>query len=236
LPFSLLITLFVFSVFGTVAWADGTVIDKVYHPYVNLLETEVEYRSLFQQDDGSEFDNYQRHKLGIGRSFSDSFLAEVYVIGVNSTGDGLAFNTFEFEAKYQLTEQGEFNNDWGLLFELERDTSQNIWEFSNTVIMLHEWPDWISTTNLSLSYEWGDHISNEFETSLASQMRYRLNRYVEPALELYLGEDTRGLGPVFTGIQRISGPRKLWWEIGMIFGFNASTPDYNLKFNLEYEF
>ncbi len=215
--------------------ADGTIIDKVYHPYVQLFEKEIEYRLLYQDDDGEENDS-QRHRLGFGHSLSDRFFAEAYLIGKDSHGTSFELDAVEAELKWQLTEQGEYDNDWGLLFELERKIDDNIWESSTRLIALHEWPDWIATANLSVIYEWGGDIENEWETSFAGQLRYRYSQGFEPAVELYTGEDTKGIGPVLTGLKRLGGRQKLWWEFGVILGLDNSTPDTNWKFNLEYEF
>ena len=217
-------------------YADGSTIDKVYHPYVQLLETEIEYRSRYQNDDDIDLDDQQQHRFGIGRSLSDQLFAEIYVIGENSAESDLKLTAIEAELKVQLTEQGEYDNDWGLMFELERETDANLWEASTTLIAAHEWSRWITTVNLSLHYEWGKDINNEFETSLAAQLRYRYSQALEPAFEFYIGEDTLGLGPVFTGVQGLAGRRKLLWEFGVIAGLDDSTPDTTWKFNIEYEF
>ena len=220
----------------TYLYADGSIIDKVYHPYVQLLETEIEYRSRYQNDDDAELDDRQQYRLGIGHSLSDQLFAEIYVIGEDSAESDLELTAIEAELKIQLTEQGEYDNDWGLMFELERETKDNLWEASTTLIAVHEWTRWIATANLSLTYEWGKGIDNEFETSLATQLRYRYSQVVEPAFEFYMGDDTLGLGPVLTGVQRLGGRRKFLWEFGVIAGLDDSTPDTTWKFNVEYEF
>ncbi|RLA41354.1 MAG: hypothetical protein DRR06_16080 [Gammaproteobacteria bacterium] len=217
-------------------YADGSIIDKVYHPYVQLLEKEIEYRLRYQDDDDPELDDQQRHKLGLGQSLSDRVFAEIYLIGKNTPDSDFELSAVEAELKLQLTEQGEYNNDWGMLFELEREKDENIWEASTALIALHEWSRWIGTANLSLAYEWGNDIDNELETGLATQLRYRYSQAVEPALEVYFSEDTQGLGPVLTGVQRLGGRRKLLWEFGVILGLDNSTADASWKFNIEYEY
>ncbi len=39
-------------IIATAAEADGIVVDKIYDPYVQPLETELEFRTLLQDDDG----------------------------------------------------------------------------------------------------------------------------------------------------------------------------------------
>lgn len=216
--------------------ADGSTIDKVYHPYVQLLEKEIEYRVLYEEDSDEDVDGGIRHRLGYGQTISDQLFVEFYVTGTDVPGDNLTLESYEAEVKWQLTEQGEYNNDWGLLFELEKKQDDNVWEASTTLIVLREWLDWVATGNFSVIYEWGSDIDNEWETAFAGQIRYRHNTWIEPGVELYQSQNTQGIGPFLTGLWRIGGGRKLSWEFGAILGTNKDTADVNWKFNLEHEF
>lgn len=234
-PVQLLILTLLLSVYSMVH-ADGVSIDKVYTPYVQLLEQEFEYRLLAQKDSNQKVDGQLRHKLGYGQSLSDQFFIEAYLIGNDKKANGFLIKAYELELKWQLTEQGEYDVDWGLLFELEKNRSENNWEAVSTLIALHEWRDWILTGNLSLIYEWGSSIDNELEAALSAQLRYRNTAQFEPAIELYQSQDTQGVGSVLTGLYRLSGGKKLLWEFGAIFGLNAKTAATNWKLNIEYEF
>ena len=216
--------------------ADGITIDKVYDPYVQLLEKELEYRTLYQDHSGNSGIDSIRHKVGVGGSVSDHLFAEFYFIGEDPQGDSLELEGYEVELKWQLTEQGEYNNDWGLLFEFEREKDNDTREASTTLIGLHEWQNWVATANLSLIYEWGNDIENEWETAFAGQLRYRFSEKLEPGVEIYQAQNTQAIGPVATGLIRFGDRKKLNWEFGVIFGTGKETADTNWKFNLEYEF
>jgi hypothetical protein len=71
---------------------------------------------------------------------------------------------------------------------------------------------------------------------MAAQLRYRFREYLEPAIEFYADEFTRGIGPVLTGLIRTEGKAKWRWETGVIFLLNNTTPERSLRFLLEYEF
>jgi len=218
---------FVFLLFSiTSVHADSVAIDKVYHPYVQPLELEVEYRMI-------SADGEQKHRFGVGKSLSDRLFIEAYLISSNK-GDGV--DTFEFEAKWQLTEQGEYSYDWGVIAELEKDRHDNNWEFATGLITVKEWERWVGTANLLAIYEWGDSIQNELESSLSLQARYRYSRHFEPAIEFYSAQDTRGLGPVVMGDIKLSGRKKLHWEAGAIIGLDSNTPDNTWRFLTEFEF
>lgn len=228
--------------------ADGLVVDRVYDPYVQPLETELEWRALVVQDsDNAALDGVQVHRLGVGYGFTDRWFGEVYLIGSEGSADGLdeapdvsdesfKLEAVELEAKWQLTEQGEYAADWGLLFELERETNENLWEGAATLLALREWGRWVGTANVALGYEWGSDIDNEWESELRLQGRYRLQESFEPALEFYAGEDYRGLGPIARGSHRFSNARRLTWEFGVILGLTGESPDQSWRLLVEYEF
>ncbi|HEY7776297.1 MAG TPA: hypothetical protein VIC02_07125, partial [Kineobactrum sp.] len=137
---------------------------------------------------------------------------------------------------WQLSEQGEFALDYGLLFELEKSRQEDAWEYSTSLLLERELGRFSTTANLGVIYEWGEDISDELETSMALQGRYRYSPLLEPALELYMGEDTLGVGPVVMGMARMGVRRALRWEAGVIWGLDNSTADYTLRGVLEYEF
>ena len=219
------------------AQADGLVIDKVYHPYVEPLEREVEYRTLWI--DGSDDENVRngwRHRLGVGAAFLERFFAEFYFIANDDRGDHFSVDAYELELKWQLTEQGEYFADWGLLFELEKENDADIYEYATTLLAAKEFGQWTGTVNLAAIYEWGDRIENEWESSLASQLRYRYRPGFEPAIEFYSGQSAKALGPVAVGERRFSGRRKLHWELGVIFGLDSESPDQTVRGMLEFAF
>ena len=216
--------------------ADGAVIDKIYHPYVQPLEQEFEFRTVLQDEQPGRDDHMQLYRIGYGRSLTDRLFVEVYLIGERSDNEGFQIEAYELEALWQLTEQGEFSADWGLLFELEREKALNIWEFSTALLAEKEWGKWSSTANVNVTYEWGRDIENEIESSLGLQLRYRYSSGIEPGIEFYSGEDTRALGPVLLGQIKLGGKRKLKWELGAIFGLDADSPNQTLRLLTEIEF
>lgn len=208
--------------------ADGNAIDKVYHPYVQALEHEVEWRMITADGD-------QKHRFGFGQSLSDRLFIEGYLIAKDENNH-FKLEAYEIEAKWQLTEQGEYFADWGVIVELEKEHHKEQWEFATGLLAEKEWGRWIGTANLWAIYEWGEHIKNELESALALQMRYRYSRYFEPALEFYSGENTLALGPAISGDIRISQGKKLHWETGVILGLDSETADTTWRFLTEFEF
>lgn len=216
--------------------ADGTAIDKIYHPYVQPLEREIEFRANVENNADSPEGDGRVYRLGYGQSFGESWFGELYLIGEKNDDESLRLEEFEIEALWQLTEQGEFFADWGLLFELGKARSEDIMEFSTGLLVEKEWRRWSGTANLFGMYEFGSEIDNEFESALGLQVRYRHSRALEPAVEFYAGEETRGLGPVIMGSWPLGEARQIRWEGGVVFGLDSETPDETFRVLLEYEF
>ena len=214
-------------------FADGIVVDRVYDPYVTPLESEIEWRSVYQSDD---IQDLQKHMLGLGRSFSDRWEAEVYAAWTQGMGDDLALDLFEAEAKWQLTEQGQYAFDWGVVFGLERKVDSDIWDASATLVSARDFGRWTAVGNLTLSYEEGAGVTDEFETKWHFQTRYSYREAFEPGIELHIGQNTSVLGPAFTGAVRLSPGRKLLWEAGYFWALDDESPDRVARLNLEYEF
>jgi hypothetical protein len=212
---------------STVSNADGLAIDKVYHPYVQPLEKEIEWRLL--ASDGAD-----THRFGYGQSINERLFLEGYVIG-KQDGSNFSVEAYEMEALIQLTEQGEYAFDWGLLFEIERETDDNIWEIASTLLIEKEINNWVWTGNASVIYETGED-ETEFETALAMQLKYRFSRQLEPMFELYKAEDTFAIGPGLMGDVKFSGRKKLHWETGLLMGVDSETPDSSLRLSAEYEY
>lgn len=216
--------------------ADGAVIDKIYHPYVQPLEREIEFRALMQDNQPGYDDRVQLYRLAYGQSINEHWFGEIYIIGEQSAHDDFNIEAYELEALWQITEQGEFAVDWGMLFEIEKEAHKDIWELSVGLLAEKEWGKWSSTANVFITEEWGSDIDSELETSLGLQARYRYSKALEPALEFYRGEDTRALGPALLGQIALDGKRQITWEAGVIFGLDEKSPNQTLRLLAEFEF
>ena len=103
----------------------------------------------------------QKHSFGIGRGWTDRWATEFYAIGTKTEGESISVDAYELEVKWQLTEQGEFAFDWGVLFELEREVQDDVWELSSALIVSRDFGQWTGLANIGLIYEWGSGVQNE---------------------------------------------------------------------------
>lgn len=222
------------------AFADNPVnhngVNKVYDPYVQALEREIELRTIFQTDERATEDNILRQRVSYGFSLNSRVFIEAYVIGIRLPDQTFELEGYEVETKIQLTEQGQYNTDWGIIFEYERQVSESIAELASILVASRQWGDWVGTVNLGLEYEFGSNIDDEIDRFASAQWRYRFREAFEPGVEFYADEFTRGIGPVITGVIRGNGNNKWHWEAGFIAPINDTTPDQTYRFLLEWEF
>jgi len=225
-----------FALASANAPADGVIIDALYHPYVHLGEQELEWRATWQETTPALPGDVALHRASYGRAVSDRWFLEAYLVGLDRSGESFEVEAIEVEALRQLTEQGEYWADWGLLLELEKETDLDVWEASVGIIAEKEWGQWSTTANLFLIREWGSDIEDEIESRLAVQGRYRLRPAFEPAIEFHSGEDTRALGPAAAGRLRLDGGRQLAWSAAWLLGLDGDSPDQAFRLELEFEF
>ncbi|KJS08247.1 MAG: hypothetical protein VR73_06330 [Gammaproteobacteria bacterium BRH_c0] len=216
--------------------ADGIVVDKIYHPYVEPLEQELEWRMVWQDSQPGRDDREQLQRFAYGRAFGERWFGEAYIVTEQSANSSQEVEAVELEVLHQLTEQGEYWADWGMVVELEKYIGADIWELGTGILAEKELGQWSVTGNVMVSQEWGSDIDDEVESRLGLQARYRYSPFFEPALEFHSGEDTRALGPAMMGSIKLGIRRNLRWELGLLFGLDHASPDQTVRAGVEYEF
>ncbi|TKB45442.1 hypothetical protein [Thalassotalea mangrovi] len=217
----------------TSAVADGIVVDKVYHPYVLPNEREIEWRLMSGQ---TEERNVLGQRIAYGHALSETLMVEAYIVGEKEQDGDFGLQGYELELRWMLTEQGEKWADYGALFEIEKQHREDAWEATAGLLFEKEFGKTSLTMNAFAIYEWGENIADEWESEFRLQYRYRWIPQLQPALELYSGEEFFGLGPAFLGIQRFSGQKQLKWEAGFITELSHPGKNHTLRIALEFEF
>lgn len=209
-------------------------INRVYHPYVEQGERELEYGFTLRDLGGDEV---LLNRAAVGYAWNDKIFTEIYLLTETLTHDGEEIRAYEAELKWQITEQGEYWADWGLLLEAgtARDISSH--EFAAGILWEKEVANrWVATANAIAEYEFGSDIEAELEAAVRAQLRYRYSAVLEPALEFYLDDQDWAAGPAFMGTIKFSGRKQLRWELGLLFGLDADTPESSLRGGIEFEF
>lgn len=214
-------------------YADSNPVDKVYHPLVVANERKVEWRFVARE---LEDKNYLAQRLAYGQAITERLIVEAYLSGERDQSDDYGLKGYEIELRYMLTEQGQYWADWGLLLEFEKQHDSDTYEITTGVLFEKEFVHTSLTINALLIYEWGQNLDNEMESEFRLQYRYRYMPEIQPAIEIYTGEDFIGIGPALMGVHRFEGIRQLKWELAFINGFNGEKYDETLRFVLEYDF
>ncbi|WP_334058981.1 hypothetical protein [Alteromonas sp. S005] len=221
------------AVFSSNGYADNFTVDKVYHPYVLPFEREFEWRLTSRQNDDG---NVLMQRFSFGHALSEFMILETYLVGARDENEDFGLESYEVELRWMMTEQGRYWADWATLFELEKQHNTDDWEVKAGILTEKEFGQFSLTTNVSLVYEWGQTIENEWESEFKAKFRYRWIPEVQPGLEMYVAEDFIGVGPAFMGIKRFDRQQQLKWELGFIAGLNGDSKDHTLRMSLEYEF
>ncbi len=226
-------SLILFVSFYLPAHADGVVVDKVYHPYVLPNEREVEWRLFSHRENDN---NKLAQRFAYGKSINEDIMLEFYLVAERDVNDEFKLTSYEIEARWMLTEQGEYWADWGLLFEIEKEQRQKNWEITSGILVEKEFGRASLTINAFMIYEWGDTIVSEFETEFRLQYRYRYLEQIQPAIEIYSGENYLGIGPAFMGLLRFSSQKQLKWDFALITGIDTRSKGHIFRVAIEYEF
>ncbi len=227
---------FIACVMCLLALADSAIAatDGVYHPYVSRNERELEY-GVTWRGIGDHPLSYQR--VSFAYAWADHVSTELYLLSESPSHSQARIRGYELETKWQLTEQGEFWADFGLLFEIEGGKGFEERELSVALLVEKELGNrWVAAANGIVEYEFGDLIENEFETALRAQLRYLKSPAFEPAIELYLDDQDYAIGPALLGAYRFSAGKQIRWDIGLPLGIKHDTPSTSLRINLEFEF
>ncbi len=228
-------------IFGMASPAHAT--KKVYTPYVEKGELELEYKGGVTHDDDNEGqDGKWIQKLGIGYGFTDRIFLEVAgEVENEGDDDNTEFTAVEFEGKFMLTEPGEYWLDTGLLAEYEINANDGPDKAEAKLLLAKSVGKFSHAANIILEREVGDDASDETEAGLAWSTRYNHAPAFEPGFELHSNfgalsehedfeDQDHRLGPVVYG--KLGSVK---YDVGYLFGLSDAAPDGTLKAILEYE-
>jgi len=223
---------------------------KVYGPNVEYGETEIEYRGHYNFDSEAGEDGEHAHVLFVGRGFTPYWFSEIGLESEKEGNEDLKLEAIEWENRFQLTEQGRYWMDVGLLTELEFAARDDDPDEVLLAPLLQKAVSrrWVATLNPRFEREFGDNAEDEWELGYAWELRNRLRRTLEWGVEGFgetgeLGdsepwdEQEHEIGPFVSGSVDLDGPREaLKYQVGLLFGVTDGAPDQRLAWELEYEF
>lgn len=212
-------------------------VDKVYSPLVELGEVELEMRGIHVANDDDSRDGAQKTKIALGYGISSRIFLEGYLEFEKPADGSYELAAYEIEAKFQLTEQGQYFADFGFLTELEKVHGDDEWEVKVGPLVQKPFGNWMATANMLVETKFGSDVEEKGEWELLGrvQLKYLSSPRFEPGLEYYGDDGTQAIGPAAYG--RIDlGNSKLKWEAGWLFGLDSKTADNTLRWQFEWEF
>lgn len=218
---------------------------KVYSPYVEKGELEFEYRGNYTYDNDRSKDGEQENKFAVGYGFTDYWFTELYAEIKNPAGDNQPydFEAIEWENKFQLTQQGEYWLDLGLLAEYEyavedKDAPD---EIKVLALVQKDIGKFSNVLNIGLEKQVGENSDEGFVGLVSWSTRYRWMPELEPGFEIHsnfgeidddvpYSEQEHQVGPVLYG----NLGHGIKYDVGYLFGVSRGAPDGELKFLIEY--
>jgi len=217
----------------------------VYSPIVEQGEIAVELRGHYDFDDRDDVDGGQKYKAEVEWAPTARWLTEALVEFERAPNENPKTTEVAWENVFQLTEQGRYWADFGLLAEYAHSLEDD-GEDAIELGLLAEKQSGRHLGRVNLTFERELTGSAETEVGYAWQYRFRRGEQFEPGLEMHgelgdtdhLGafdEHEQQLGPACFGMLRTSAGH-LKYEAALLFGLTHESPDHTLRVMFEYEF
>lgn len=226
-------------------------INKLYYPYVEQGELELEYFGSRSVDGNGAKDDAQKQQFSVGYGVTEYWFTELYAKYEKEPQDGLVFDAWEWENIFQLNERGEDWVDAGASLAYEWTPSDNQADTLEARLLFAKDLDETSHTfNIILEKDVGSGPKKALEGEVLWSSRYTaLSEYFEPGFELdssfgelehagSFNDQEHYIGPVAYGsIRPFQGEHggKLKYRLGYLFGFSRAASDGQAIAQLEYE-
>ncbi|MFV2055817.1 MAG: hypothetical protein ACC707_05080, partial [Thiohalomonadales bacterium] len=221
--------------------------DKIYSPYVEYGEFELEYRGHITNDKRPPLDNNEKHRAEIVYGFTEYWSSGLIGVWKKNPGSSLEFDATAWENIFQITDQGQYWVDVGLYleYELAKD-STSADKVEAKLLLEHPGVKFINTANIILESEIGSNSNDEVEFEILWRTKYRWKKSLELAMEIYskFGEvgntggydkQNHSIGPVLMGETSFGSQSKFKYEFGYLAGVSDAAADGTWKWLAEWE-
>jgi high-affinity iron transporter len=225
--------------------SDANATKRVYAPYVEKGEVEVEWLGGYEHDEDDDVDGAWKQKMAIGYGVTDYWFTELYgeVEKEGEDDSDAEFTAVEWENRFQLTQAGEYWIDTGLYAAYELNTLGGADKVEAKLLMAKDTGNFSHRANVILEREVGEESSDETEWGLAWNTHYRYSEAAEPGFEIYSEFGEVGHEGTFDDQDHRIGPaiqgalgHGFKYDVGYLFGVSDGAPDGTVKTILEYEF
>ncbi len=228
---------------GTAAMAGPL---KVYSPYVERGELELESKGIHENDIDGGDENADAYRFSAGYGFTDFWFSEFAVELEHEGPEALKVESFEFENVFQLTPQGKYGLDFGMLAEIEVPR-QGDDPVSLVVgpLVAKDIGRTVHIANILFEKQFGTNRESGVSLGYAWESRWRLNPYFEPGFDAFgtfgeignftpASEQDHRIGPMFAGAVEAGRGAKISYALGVLFGLTHDSPDLSLNWRIEY--
>ncbi len=215
----------------------------VYSPYVVQGKNELEVKAFGQRDARYELNNVSGYNLSVAHAFTSWWKPEVYLVAYNrEPGEKYQPSGYEFENTFQLTTQGEYWADLGLLVSYAHNRQPGVSSAAEFELLFEKLSGHFDQR---LNLIWGKQIGAGASGAFAFRSSYSLSYNIHdekasyaPSIEAYYrpGDNAYQIGPVFSGELRTAHGSELEYSLGVIYGINTSAPNKTLLARIAYEF
>ncbi|MGH8143091.1 MAG: FTR1 family iron permease [Steroidobacteraceae bacterium] len=219
---------------------------QVYSPYVVLGETEAEMRSFTDWGTSDETGAQRGLKFALGRGLTNWWAIELYAEGEQEYHETLKLEEFEWENRFQLTPQGKYWVDVGVLNENEIPRfGHDPYQSAIGPTLERDFGRLSTVLDLLAVRQYGTHAEPGTQLEYRAQLEYRWRRTVSPLIEAYggsgieagaFGHPRHQIGPGLTGQIALGAGRDLRYGAVALFGATRASADGTLVLRLEYEF
>jgi FTR1 family protein len=217
----------------------------VYSPVVEEGEIAVEMRGHHDIDSRDEVDGSQQFKLELEFTPTAWWRTEVLGEWEKEPGASLEATEVAWENIFQLTPQGKYWMDFGVLAEYAHsleDGGDDAFEFG--LLGEKQFARTVLTGNLVFERAFEDGAETEME--YAARYRWRLSQAFEPGIEFHgdlgdwgnngrVSEHEHEAGPAVLGKLMVGDHNAFKYEAAVLFGLTHDSPDTTVRFLLEYE-
>ncbi|AOV17680.1 hypothetical protein BJI67_11975 [Acidihalobacter aeolianus] len=219
---------------------------KVYSPTVVKGETELEMRAFNSWGAGPLSGARQAVKFAAGHTFTHWWATEVYAEAEKEPSESLKLEDFEWENRFQLTPQGKYWADVGLINENEIPRYANDpYRISIGPSLAKDFGRISARLNLLVAHEYGTHARHGIELDYRARIQYRWRRELSPIVEAYgepvgwtglYGPSRQQLGMGLVGQFTTEPGKDLRYGLVALYGTTTAASRETLVARLEYEF
>lgn len=220
--------------------------DYVYTPGVTYGEREIDFKAGTRKKE--QDDRVSAASIGFGYGATQNWFTELYVKYKRESGNSTAFDAFEWENKFQLTQPGEYPVDIGFIAEIERpqDRSEG-YEVKFGPLFQTDFGKTQLNGNILFERNYRSDTSNSMRLLYQGQVKYRYKPEFEFGVQAFgeLGhwnqiaarsDQSHLIGPAIFGKVEVGNRQAIKYNAAILTDVGDAQHSTTLRTQIEYEF